>query len=300
MRKLLIDTDPGTDDSIAIVMANKCDEFEVVGMTTCSGNVDIEYTTKNALALLSMMDWDIPIAKGDGKSLSYENRFATVHGKKGMGDIEFDEKDIKYDLEDDLAHDFIYKVAKDCGKLDLLFIGPLTNLAKALQKYPDIKEYIGDVFVMGGGLDVGNITKYAEFNIYVDPVAANIVFDSGLDVYLIGLNLTEKAKIVKEDLKDIKPVDKTRKFVLDVFDFMFNRSTTHGYNEDALMHDALALYAYIRPDAFIFEHLPISVKEKGDEKGETYIDSSKEKNVYFAKEFNMDAFRKYLVNCLKK
>lgn len=193
MRRIIIDTDPGIDDAIAILLALSAkQELDVVALTTVNGNVTIEKNTKNACRILEIADrCDVPVYKGSEKPLVREVRSSEeVHGRDGLGDTGLSEPEKTPEAED--AVDFLIRKAREeKGELTLLPIGPLTNLAKAVQRDAEFAKNIKEVVIMGGGEKLGNITPVAEFNFWEDPEAARIVFEAGFEkMTMIGLDAT--------------------------------------------------------------------------------------------------------------
>lgn len=193
MRKVIIDTDPGIDDAIAILLALSAEkELEVLALTTVNGNVDVEKNTKNACRILEAAGrCDVPVYKGSDKPLVRERRSVSeVHGQDGLGDTNLPEPEKKPEAEDAVDY-LIRKAREEKGELTLLPIGPLTNIAKAVQRDAEFAENIKEVVIMGGGEKMGNTTPVAEFNFWEDPEAAKIVFEAGFKkVTMIGLDAT--------------------------------------------------------------------------------------------------------------
>jgi len=175
---LIIDTDPGVDDTIALIMSLAYEGFDLIGLTTVGGNVSLEYTSANANNIVALTGRDVPVIKGANKPLKKELVTAShIHGINGMGSIKLEDSSRGFmDVE---VEDFIYKEAlKHSGEIRILTLGPLTNIAKAMLKYPDLEQHIHSIVSMGGAMGVGNVTPAAEYNIYADPDSAKIVFDS--------------------------------------------------------------------------------------------------------------------------
>ncbi|MBO7697962.1 MAG: nucleoside hydrolase, partial [Erysipelotrichaceae bacterium] len=197
---IIIDTDPGVDDFFC--MAIGCgfrDLFDLRAITTIGGNNLTYVTTANALDILKLFKReDVPVARGADSYLAepFGEPVAKFHGANGLGDVVIDRSDRKpHPLP---ACDVIYEQAKQCnGELVLVTVGPETNLALAFNKYPDLKHMIKKIVVMGGTLTSGNISPYAEANIGHDAKAARIVFETGIPVDMIGLNVTRKAPLRK-------------------------------------------------------------------------------------------------------
>lgn len=193
MRKIIIDTDPGIDDAIAILLALAAkEELEVVALTTVNGNVGVEQVTKNAFKILAMAGRsDIPVYKGNSKPLERENEHCEeFHGDDGLGNYGLEE--CTGNLQEESAADFLVrKVREEKGEITLVPIGPLTNIAEAIQKDPEFVKNVKEVVIMGGAEHGGNMSPHAEFNFWMDPEAAKIVFAAGFEkVTMIGLDAT--------------------------------------------------------------------------------------------------------------
>ena len=203
--RILFDGDPGIDDALAILYAAKSDNIELVGISTVGGNITIENTTRNALRLLEITGrTEIPVARGIGKPLLRVNESAgEVHGRDGLGNTSLPEPKIKEVPEH--AVDFIINtIMKNPNQITLVPVGPLTNIAVAVIKEPRLKDYVKEVVVMGGAVTTfGNITPESEFNIYTDPEAAKIVFESGMPITLVGLDVTMKTLLTPHHLAEI-------------------------------------------------------------------------------------------------
>lgn len=193
MQKIIIDTDPGIDDALAILLALAAkDELDVLALTTVNGNVGVEQVTKNAFKILEIAGrTDIPVYMGNGKPLMRENEHCEeFHGDDGMGNLEM--PDCHKIPENENAVDFlIRKVREEKGEITLVPIGPLTNIAEAIQKNSDFVKNVKEVVIMGGAEHGGNMSPHAEFNFWTDPEAAKIVFQAGFEkVTMIGLDAT--------------------------------------------------------------------------------------------------------------
>ena len=201
-RKIIIDTDPGQDDAVAIFVALASpDELEVLGITAVAGNVPLELTQKNARIVCELANRsDMRVFAGCDRPLG--RRLVTaehVHGKTGLDGPSL--PDPKMPLQDEHAVDFIIRSLREAAPrtITLCPLGPLTNIATAFQKAPDIVPMVQEIVLMGGAyFEVGNITPTAEFNIYVDPEAADIVFKSGAPIVVLPLDVTQKALVTKD------------------------------------------------------------------------------------------------------
>ena len=209
MKKIILDCDPGHDDAVAIMLAAANDNIEILGITCVGGNTTLENAKNNALKICTLIGkTNIPIYAGSDKPIKFDLVTAAhVHGKSGL-DIDGPPIKIKndYKIKDLHAVDFIIKTCLE--QPEAIYIcptGPLTNIALALQKEPLIKKNIKKIIFMGGvGMSLGNITPSAEFNIYVDPHAANIVLKSGIPLVMMGLDVTHKVNVNDKIIEDIK------------------------------------------------------------------------------------------------
>lgn len=193
MEKIIIDTDPGIDDAVAILLALAAkDELDVIGLTTVNGNVGVEQVTQNLFKILNVAGRrDIPVYKGNFKPLMRENEHCEeFHGDDGLGNLGFDETEGC--VEKESATDYlIRKVREEKGQITLVPIGPLTNIAEAIQKEPEFVKNVKRLVIMGGAEGKGNMSPHAEFNFWTDPEAAKIVFQAGFeDVTMVGLDAT--------------------------------------------------------------------------------------------------------------
>ncbi len=203
MKKIFIDSDCGIDDAVAIMMALASPEIEVTGIGAVAGNVGLDHVVDNITRLLAYFGReDIPVFRGASSSLlGHKLRAGGVHGKNGFGDVELPSAGKS---EEELpAPGGLYKTAKEHGGLTLIAIGPLTNVAIALNLYPDLKKYIGDMVIMGGAINYGNVTKFAEFNFAADPEAAQFVFDSGIPLTIVPWDAALKALFTEKDLESL-------------------------------------------------------------------------------------------------
>ncbi len=200
-KKVLIDTDCGVDDAIAIMMALASPaEVSVLGITTVSGNVALENVVDNVLRLLSFLGrTDIPVFRGASRPLlEPPHHAADVHGANGLGGVELPRPGIAERPE--RAPEGIARLARENPGLTLLTLGPLTNIAIALDLYPELKSQIAEIVTMGGAIETGNVTRFAEFNFYADPEAVQSVLDSGLPISLLPWDTTLKVPHTEAEL----------------------------------------------------------------------------------------------------
>ena len=304
-RKIIIDCDTGTDDAIAIVAALYSPEIEVEAITTVTGNVSVQYTSENTLDLVDYLGFDTPVSIGAWGPLKLHTDMCyaeETHGKAGLGDVVLPKNTRKF--TDETAVEMIYKKAVEAkGELEVIAIGPLTNIAITMLLHPEVKKLIKHLWIMGGSVYSGNITPTAEFNMWCDPEAARMVFKSGIPCTLVGLDVTEKAILSKEDITVIRELKtKAGNFVADVLDFMDRRYAEGG--EDLVMHDALAVAAALCPECLQYKDFFVDVECEGTYTyGHTLVDIweelKQEPNVQVAVEVDFSRFQKWLHGVLK-
>ncbi|NNE23837.1 MAG: nucleoside hydrolase [Rhizobiales bacterium] len=270
--KVIIDTDPGIDDAMAILFAIVHDDIDLIGLTTIFGNVTTDIATRNALALTELSGVDVPVARGAYVPLVQEALPVAdfVHGKEGFGEVPpFAPSGSPVEQT---AADFICAtVNANPGEIILCPVGPLTNLAIALEQDPSIATKVKSVTVMGGSVAAGgNATPFAEANIWQDPHAARAVFEASWDVTLVGLDVTHKVICGPADfagLADAAP--KLGGFLNDAAQFYFRFHEKHDGFYGCHMHDPTAVISIARPDLFTLEHGPLDVIVEGDKAGQT-------------------------------
>lgn len=260
---IILDCDPGHDDAIALLMALASDKIEVLGVTTTAGNQTLAKTTSNARKILSFVHADVPLAKGNEKPMGRELEIApAVHGASGMDGPVFPPND--YPVLEEKSWDFSRRVILEHpSPVTLVVTGPMTNLGILLTKYPEVKNNIRQIVYLGGGIDHGNWTAAAEFNILVDPEAAQVVISSGLPVVMVGLDVTEKALMKREDIKELRADGRpVPVLVAELLDFFLKFHEAIGFS-GAPMHDPCAMAYLIDPSIFRMEPLHIVVETKG-------------------------------------
>lgn len=247
-----MDVDTGIDDALAILYAIESRQLDILGITTVNGNVPLDYVTKNTLKILALAgENDIPVYPGAVEPYLREavHEFK-VHGDDGIGNA-LDDMTVTKQLEDTFAADFIIESAREYkGDLTLIMVGPLTNLALALKKAPEIKDMIGKVVVMGGlvsNAGHGNMLPTSEFNIFADAEAAKVVFHKGLDITLVSLDVTHQVMMTDEHVEKLKGT-KYYNFVKDATDeYMTYGLRLYGKRQCAL-HDPLTVGYVLQPD----------------------------------------------------
>lgn len=303
-RPFIIDCDTGTDDAIAVIAAFGCDEICVKAITSVNGNVRERDTSRNNRNLMAHLGLDVEVAHGARHPFYPRGEYYDdTHGHTGLGNVTLREAE-EYPFSKDMAPEVIRRIAEaEAGKLELLVVGPMTNIAIALNLYPEIKEQIKHIWIMGGAIRGGNVTTSAEFNIWVDPIAARVVLASGIPMTMVGLDVTEKAAMKPEDEQEIRAAGHNGALaVADILAYMFERCESGG--EDALMHDASALAAAVYPECMKIEPFFVDVDCTGVyTAGHTVVDvrrrTGKTPNVNVACDIDVELFRKWLIESVK-
>lgn len=262
MTKVIIDCDPGHDDALAILLAAK--HLEVVGLTTVGGNQDLEKVTTNALKIVEFAGLThLPVAKGMGHPLIQPPRHAAqVHGETGMDGPTLPAPTTP--LHPQHGVDFIIDTVMSTADVTLIPTGPLTNIAAALRREPRIAGRIPEISLMGGSLTFGNATPAAEFNIYVDPEAAHIVFTSGIPIKMAGLNLTRQANATDAEIARIRALgNRTGQIVAQLLEF-YKGTLKRIYGvEGGSLHDPCAVAPLIDPTLIEFQPMHVAIELKG-------------------------------------
>lgn len=255
--KLFIDCDPGVDDTIAILYALNQQDVEIVGISTGTGNTSAAQGAENALRVLKLAGYEetIPVCIGRETTLNGErpNYPTFIHGNNGLGNVELPQTDQK-PVEQDVC-DFIYqKACENCGDLVLVTLGRFTNVALTLQKYPDFAKKIKRVVSMGGTIYApGNVQPVVEANIGGDPEAADIAFMADWDLTLVGLDVTAKTHLTREDIDKLLCYCKPEKrnavqLISEILLYYMDGSLSQNYTMDySPLHDPLAMLAAIHP-----------------------------------------------------
>lgn len=245
----LIDTDAGSDDAVAIIMALKCSDIKVEAITVVAGNVPIHQAVQNALYVVELCDKSTPVYEGTSKPLVQELGTAQhVHGRDGMGDIGLDLQG-RTPTQGNAVDVIVDTAARFPGELNVVTLGPLTNVALALKKRPAISREIKKCVIMGGtGDGHGNITPVAEYNIWADPEAAQVVFESGMAITMVGWDISRKyACINSQEMSRISGLSKLGGFCMDIQKSLieFTSEVTHLDGID--LPDPMAMAIAIRP-----------------------------------------------------
>lgn len=258
MTKLILDCDPGHDDAVALLYA-AC-HLDVLGITTVFGNQTLDHTTRNALSLCRLAGLNTPVARGAARPLvAAPIHGGAIHGKTGIDGAELPEPDrAPLDIH---AVEFILRTARDNrGELVLVATGALTNVAMALSLEPLLSQWLRGISIMGGTTGIGNVTEVAEFNIYADPEAADIVLRSGAPLWLVGLDVTRRVGVSAADIARLREGGKVARVMADLLDFFLaSLKRVHGL-DTASLHDPCALVPFIDPTLIEYRHVPVSVE----------------------------------------
>jgi inosine-uridine nucleoside N-ribohydrolase len=303
MTQIILDTDPGHDDAIALLLALASPELEVLGVTTVSGNQTLEKTTANALKILEFVErTDLPVHVGAARPLVREQWAAAyVHGESGLDGPDL--PDPKTEPREGHAVDFIAAQAEEHDGVVLVPVGPLTNIGLLLAKYPGIERRIARVVLMGGAIAEGNVTPAAEFNIWADPEAAHRVFTSGIDVTMVGLDVTHKALLLPEKVDELRGAGRVGTLVAQLYDFYHGHHVRMYGWEGSPVHDALAVAHVIRADFLETQHRNVQI-DIGPEpgRGRTYVDlwkrTGNEPNAHVGVDVDGPGFADFLIQRL--
>ena len=303
---MLLDCDTGVDDAVAILLTKYLNTLELKAVTTVAGNVEVEHTTRNTLQVLELAGMeDIPVYRGAEKPLLCEAVTAHhVHGQNGLNDMTFPKP--KREAETLPAWDAIYEYAKKYeGELVLVAIGPLTNLALAIAKYKELPKLLKRIVIMGGAAVGGNVTPSAEFNVYADPEAADMVFTCGAPVYMCGLDVTMRAYLSAKELDEIAALgSKQAVFTRDVMQGILKFYRTYKLAGVAFHDPVTVLYAdddsYFQTD---FAGVRVETKgrlTRGKTVTDLYSDKQMEHNAYVVTRVDRDMFKKRVFEILAK
>jgi inosine-uridine nucleoside N-ribohydrolase len=295
---ILLDCDPGHDDAIALLLALASPEVELRGVTTVAGNQTVEKTTANAIRILELVGReDVPVARGAGRPLVREPFVAAyVHGESGL-----DGPDLPPAQGEPVAQHAVDFLADHVGGTTLVATGPLTNVALLLALRPEARPR--RIVLMGGAIAEGNVTPAAEFNIWADPEAAARVFASGIDVTMVGLDVTHQALVARRHAEQLRAGGRVGEVVADLLAF-YDRFHREVYGFDGSpIHDAVALAYAFRPELLETRELNVEIDCESELcRGRTVVDvwrrSGREPNAHVAIGIDADGFVELLLERL--
>ena len=257
---IIIDTDPGIDDAAALSVALNHPYFDVRMISTVNGNVDIDKTTANALKLKAFFNSDVPVHKGASKPLLSPIKGAShVHGENGM-----DGYDFPAISNDHLSSSHAIEAMRDTlinaeKPITIIALGPLTNLALLLNTYPETKQYIKDIILMGGSTGRGNVTPLAEFNFHCDPEAAHIVFNSGLSIMMIGLDLARQSLLTHDFLATFENLNDTSAMLFQIF----QHYREEDFDKGLKLYDVFTMLYLLEPTSYEVKEANVQIELQG-------------------------------------
>ncbi len=301
-RPIILDTDPGIDDAVAIAIALFSEELDVRLITTVAGNVGLDAVTDNALRLLAYFEKEVPVARGAGRPLlrPFEDA-SNVHGKTGLEGFVFDRMNGQLLLKEH-AVNAMYRVLRECEEpVTLVGIGPLTNFALLFSMYPDCGQYIREIVLMGGAVGRGNKGVLSEFNIATDPEAARIVFSTGLPIVMAPMDLGPQTVILPEDSKRLEHLNRTGEMLYA----LFTKHRSKGMKTGLKMYDSCAIAYLLKPDLFVTRDVAVEIELAGTyTAGATLVDLMgylhREPNVKVCLEVERSAFNQWFFDSLQK
>ncbi|WOL02410.1 hypothetical protein Cni_G11129 [Canna indica] len=281
-KKIIIDTDPGIDDAMAIFVALNSPEIEVIGLTTIYGNVYTTLATRNALHLLEVAERDdIPVAEGSHVTITKGTKLRIadfVHGSDGLGNQNFSPPKGKA-IDQSAVAFLVEKVSQFPGEVTVVALGPLTNIALAIELDPEFPKKIGQIVLLGGSFFVnGNVNPAAEANIFGDPEAADIVFTCGADVLAVGLNVTHQVILTETDREKLAQSNgKFAQYLCKILGIYFSYHHEAYETRGVYLHDPAAFLAAVDPSLFTYTEGMVRVQTNGITRGMTILDNTKKR-----------------------
>lgn len=299
---VIIDTDPGIDDALALAIALFSPELDVRLITTVAGNVGIDYTTQNALRLLTYFGKRVTVARGSSEPLLRKLHDASsVHGKTGMEGFDFPNPDWSLLSKRNAVDEMRSVILESEAKITLVPIGPLTNIALLFKTYPEVREHIERIVMMGGSASRGNHGVMSEFNIDVDPEAAKIVLHSGVPIVMAGLDVGLKALVLPEDSAQLPAMGRVGVMAYE----LFKKYRGGSFNTGLKMYDSSAIACLLAPDLFEFTDTYVDVETHGTlTSGCTVVDFKgylkQTPNVKVAVDIDSEQFRVWFLDSVRR
>ena len=273
MINIIFDTDPGVDDAFALLYALNHPNINVLGITTVFGNVPVETSTKNALILSEMAHKGTIVYQGANKPLERKvtNYPSFIHGHDGLGGTNHPQS--KFNASKlDAAQFIINGINENSGNINLVAVGPLTNIANSIKLDPSIANKVNSLLIMGGSwLAGGNISPVAEANIYNDPEAAEIVFKSGLPIVMVGLDVTHKVFLSQNDIDKLSSKNSSGKFLKKISNIYMKFYKDTKNMDGCFFHDATAVIAMTNPEFFKYKVARVYVSQDNLTRGQTVV-----------------------------
>lgn len=299
-RPIIIDTDPGIDDALAIAIALFSEELDVRLLTTVAGNVSLDKVTYNTLRLLKFMKKEVPVAKGADAPLILPLLDASnVHGQSGMEGFDFEEPDDHLLLKENAVDAMRRVIMESDEPVTLVPIAPLTNIALLLKVYPEVKGNIREIVLMGGTAERGNKGVLSEFNVATDPHAAKIVFDSGLPLVMAGLDVGWKALVLPEDSAKMPQLGEVGRMAYCLFQKYRGGSMKTGLK----MYDSCAIAYLLRPQMYDIVETTVDIELSGTmTAGCTLVDLKgylgQPHNARVCMDIDQEMFRSWFLECI--
>ena len=291
-RKILLDCDPGHDDAIAILLAGQKKYFNLLGITTVSGNQTIEKTTQNAINLTEFLKIDVPIAMGASDPICRKRmNCPEIHGESGLDGFEFPKYSKKCDSRN--AIKLMEDILLSNDKVTVITTGPMTNLGMAIKHNKEILKHIDEIIFMGGSTTDGNVTPAAEFNILVDPEAADIVLTSGVPIRMIGLNITRTVLVRKSAVERMRKINNqtSKLFVALMEVFNRNQASFFGLTEGGPLHDPITIASMIDDNLITWKNMNVKVDTSHSPlEGKTYCEEKEPHNCKVAMAIDINRF----------
>lgn len=303
-RKIILDCDPGHDDAIAILLAGKSKKIDLIGVSTSSGNQTIDKTSLNALNVCRYLNLDVPIAIGVEKPLIRKVEVCeAIHGESGLDGFSFPLYERNFSKEKGPL--FIASKCLENDKVTIVITGPCTNVALALLLYPEIKEHIEEIVLMGGSIANGNVSPAAEFNILCDPEAAHIIFTSSLKIKMIGLDVTRKVIVLPLIMERMEKINNRNSQLFYSLMKVFNENQRKVFGlEGGPLHDPATIVSLIDDSVIKFKKVNVEVDlSHGISYGRTNCDVfdylKKNKNAYVATDIDVNQYWDIIEETLK-
>lgn len=294
--RYLIDCDPGADDVMALMIGLKKFDDQIQGIITVSGNVPIEAVTANACAVVELAKKSVPVCQGSDAPLIKAPYLASdVHGEGGIGPLKL-HSGSRHLVDMNFVDFYLEKIMESTEKTTIIALGPLTNIAILIKSHPEVMEKIERIVFMGGSYNDGNVTPYAEFNAYVDPEAYKILFDSPLDLTMVGLDATHMTLLHQEEIqKKIQASSDASLFMKNLLSwYTDNVMEVYGY-EGAHMHDPSAIMYILYPEIFKIFKANLEISTNDDvTRGKIMINhQNQRKNITVVSSLDNNLFKKY-------
>lgn len=295
-RKIILDCDPGHDDAIAILLAGNNPKFDLLGITVVAGNQTLKKTGINTLNLCQYLDIDVPVCLGSANPIIKDIQICdAIHGETGLDGFDFDP--LKLDFDKRSAIEFMVQtIINSDESVTVVTTGPMTNLALAIRYEPNILKNIEEVVLMGGSYSNGNVSPAAEFNIFTDPEAAYIVFNSNLKVTMVGLDVTRKVLVLPEIISRMEKIDNKASILFTKLMKVFNENQNRVFGlKGGPLHDPVTIAYLIDPSVLELKYVHCNIDiSHGPSYGRTNCDIFNymhlQKNAFVATDIDSDKF----------